>query len=334
MSTHVFVSDIHLGLGNAWDWSRPDDKAALVEWLEWLELRGDVKDLVLLGDSLDNWIHPPGSAPPSIGEILQADSNAAVAGALRRLMGAGIGLYIVRGNHDIGLSQMDVERHLKGAWWCSYRWHTRAPFVYAEHGHMKSLFNAPDPAGRRPPFGYWISRALTRSGPQAAGDMLDVVAGCADDVLEAAFTSQSLTTSIWEAVCEQAGLEPDDTIVAPWGRPMACRWVGERYASLIDEWWRLLSWGAMWRRLKADCGDQAGQAEHLTRQHGWRCVVMGHSHKALLDKQSGSIYCNAGSWSRGAARTWVEIARDGARLTARLQRWADGVAITQALERI
>jgi UDP-2,3-diacylglucosamine pyrophosphatase LpxH len=337
MSTHLFVSDIHLGTGQAWDWARPNDAAALAEWLAWVASRDDVKDLVLLGDSLDNWICPPGVAPPTAGEILNCEQNAPVIAGLAELITRGVGVYVVRGNHDCDLTQSDLARALPGAHWCSYRWHTRAGGIQAEHGHMKSLFNSPDPCGRRPPFGYWISRALTRESGKPAGDMMDVVASAADDVLEAIFTSQTIAGAIWEAVCEQAGLSPRDTLVAPWGRPVTCSAIGRRYRNLLDEWRTLLSTGELWRRLQADCGDQRQNAKRTAQSEGWRCVVNGHSHKARLAKKTRGhdyIYANCGSWSRGSSREWVEVARDGDSIQAELRHWQDGAAVTAEREQL
>jgi hypothetical protein len=264
--------------------------------------------------------------PPTVATILTHPSNALVVAGIRACVAAGIGVYFVCGNHDMVMAQDDVERHFPGSHWCARSWIYSAGGLYAEHGHQHTLFNASDPTARYVPLGYWISRALTR--PDGAGLGMD-------EVLK---TDQPLGESIWEAVCEAAGLAEIDIIVGPYGDRQTVADIRAGYSDVYSEWLHVVSRRERWRRLTADMGQLEPHAERISSQHKIRGVVMGHTHKAMLDRDTigfDSIYANSGSWSRGSERTWVEAATDGApRLAVALKHWRDGEAHAIGVEAV
>ena len=76
----IFISDIHLGMRTKKDWFQPRHEKNLVDFLTNVARDPKVKDLVLLGDLFEQWMVPYDVMPPTIGEILEVNSNVVAPG--------------------------------------------------------------------------------------------------------------------------------------------------------------------------------------------------------------------------------------------------------------
>jgi len=99
----------------------------------------------------------------------------------------------------------------------------RSAGLYASHGHNHAMFNAHDQMhdpGRGLPLGYFISRMLAGDETYTKpGSILSFV----DDLLEAAFTTQTISESVIEALMEHTGKAPADGFKMPSGRTLGSR---------------------------------------------------------------------------------------------------------------
>ena len=66
----IFISDIHIGTNEIWSWFKNQEhQRRLLSFLKWIKEQEDVKDLVLLGDIFDTWVHPYNMEPIDIKDI-------------------------------------------------------------------------------------------------------------------------------------------------------------------------------------------------------------------------------------------------------------------------
>jgi len=178
----IFISDIHMNVDASYSWfinHAPD----LAQFLDDVNARNDVAELIILGDLLDDWVSPVKTTPQAFADILSAGNNAAVTAALQAICdNPDISVSYVVGNHDMlsfesqnkdviaaafpGMSIVSESPGL-GAY-------TRDNVIWAEHGHRYTLFNAPDTWSRSNghlPMGYFISR-LAASKSVSSGQVV------------------------------------------------------------------------------------------------------------------------------------------------------------------
>jgi UDP-2,3-diacylglucosamine pyrophosphatase LpxH len=165
----VFISDLHMNVVGPYSWL--DKHAAnLAQFLNTVNARGDVAELVILGDLLDDWVSPITYTPQTFADILGANYNNGVVPALQEIChNPNIAVTYVTGNHDMVSFESQNKEVISdtfpnmtiisdspglGAY-------TRDNVIWAEHGHRYTLFNAPDTWSRSNghlPLGYFISR--------------------------------------------------------------------------------------------------------------------------------------------------------------------------------
>ena len=186
----IFVSDLHMNVNANYSWlvDHADD---LAQFLNEVNARDDVAELVILGDLLDDWVSPVKDSPQAFADILAASNNTGIVAALNAVChNPNIKVTYVTGNHDM-LSFEDQNKAIianafpgmniisdspgLGAY-------TKDDVIWAEHGHRYCLFNAPDTwsrTGSHLPMGYFISR-LAASKAASTGqvtttpDLLDI----------------------------------------------------------------------------------------------------------------------------------------------------------------
>ncbi len=92
----IFISDLHMNNGfsfspddgytHAYTWMNQNIGTA-ASFLDWLGKRGDIAELVILGDLFDGWLCPMHHAPTrDFMDILKEPRNAPVINALRALL--------------------------------------------------------------------------------------------------------------------------------------------------------------------------------------------------------------------------------------------------------
>jgi UDP-2,3-diacylglucosamine pyrophosphatase LpxH len=335
----LFISDVHIGAGRLdvpttthpydWDWLTEPERENFVRFLDFLrtDYRDQYREIVVLGDLFDNWIFPHDQAPPSISALIEAPCNQEVCEALRRLSEAVPVLY-VPGNHDMFASRKVMARYFPEITYCPQQF--VAGRMIAEHGHRYAMFNAaptftPNIMGL--PLGYFLSRieatrkALTDSDARHYRTYVD-------DALEL-MGRQTLSQCVLEALLEEAELDEDTefTLRRHHGdvtRVTASR-VKEVYRDLYDDWPDNVV--SKPRAVFAELDRLEPIADRLCKHGRYKVCVMGHSHKAALDRDTwfcdDRIYANAGFWC-GHRCTLVAVdKRGGGQYAVSLGRWRD-----------
>lgn len=186
----VFISDLHMNVDANYSWL-VDHTADLAQFLDEVNTRGDVAELVILGDLLDDWVSPVKDSPQGFGDILSASNNAGIVAALQAVSrNPNIEVTYVTGNHDM----LSFESENKAAIAASFPGlnivsdapglgaYMKDDVIWAEHGHRYCLFNAPDTwsrPGSHLPMGYFISRlaadkAVSTGEVTTTPDLLDL----------------------------------------------------------------------------------------------------------------------------------------------------------------
>lgn len=327
-----FISDVHLGVGSQWDWyQQAKHEKFLVGALDQIATEGatgTVKDVVLLGDLFDTWMAPIDTVPPSTGEIIKKHPNAVA--ALRRCLSKVDNIFYVNGNHDMSTTQKDLDaitsdgtdgapagnKKVK----LIPRYH--AGLLYAEHGSRFAMFNAPDrmhdPTDGLP-LGYFVTRLLAGRSDYTNPATL---AKSVDNLLEAAFTTQTIATSLIEALMELTKREPWDKIVMPGPRrSITISEVQKRYAPLYDRWVEKFGFRYANNAIRGEMNSLGWFADRLCDREGYKVVVFGHTHEAMQDGdgffKTNRAYVNSGYFC-SETPTFVEVDKLDGRFEVRI----------------
>ena len=177
----VFISDLHMNVDGSYSWL-VKHASNLATFLNTVNGRSDVAELIVLGDLLDDWVSPIAYTPQTFADILGASNNAAVVAALQGICdNPEIAVTYVTGNHDMlsfdSQNKMVIADTFPGMTILSdspgLGAYTRDNVIWAEHGHRYCLFNAPDVWSRSNghlPLGYFISR-LAASKSVSSGQL-------------------------------------------------------------------------------------------------------------------------------------------------------------------
>lgn len=325
MAKHIYVlSDIHLGTGQKWDWyQKKEHEKELIDTLEYITQRPDPQniELVLAGDIFDTWLCPMDEEPPTIEQIL--DYNKDVVNELKNCVSSLGGVFYINGNHDMHVSQDDLECIKCGNNSIQCIAEYRAGLLKVEHGHKYAMFNAKDKLNDSMhglPLGYFITRMLAKSDDY---DKPGAIAGYIDDLLEAAVTTQTISASVIEALMEHTGKRPNDEFKMPFGRRnMTIKEVKDKYANLFTRWVEKYGYYYAINSIRAEMGCLGWFADRLARRHDYRVVVMGHTHDSKVDEdrimvKEDSIYANPGYWATSKP-SFVHIEKDKRNYTVSL----------------
>ncbi len=149
----VVISDLHLGVDDRFS-QDVENRALLVAFVQDLIDAGDVRELVVAGDMLDEWIVPLNYPAQRSSDEFYARciaNNQVVFDALAAAAGAGIKVVYVPGNHDMLLGSHVLEqaapnivqaRDARGVG--TYVTGDRDE-IAIEHGHRYDVYSAPDP---------------------------------------------------------------------------------------------------------------------------------------------------------------------------------------------
>ena len=197
----VFISDLHMNVVGAYSWL---DKHAidLAQFLNTVNARNDVAELIILGDLLDDWVSPVTYTPQTFADILAANYNNGVVPALQEVChNPDIAVTYVTGNHDM-LSFESQNKEVIATTFPGMTiisdppglgaYYRKDKVIWAEHGHRYTLFNAPDTWSRSDghlPMGYFISRlaaskSLSEGQVYTTPEVLDLFVKSPDKVNE------------------------------------------------------------------------------------------------------------------------------------------------------
>ncbi len=182
----IVISDVHLGdqrsIDKKYGWFNKHS-ATLVNFLNQLRQRPDVKELVIAGDLFDEWVAPveydtfDGASQSGFVDAITA-ANRPVIDAFNGIIQEGsIKVTYVPGNHDMLAESSDIQRIFPGISQArdvkglgAYAPSDR-PELVIEHGHRYDFFNAPDPISNRSitgtasilPPGFFVSKIAATS---------------------------------------------------------------------------------------------------------------------------------------------------------------------------
>lgn len=356
----VFISDLHLSADPATSWMF-EHIGDLAEFLDTLNSRQDVDELVILGDLLDDWMVPIDDIPSSFQNILEADHNEAVVTTLQEICdNPAIHVTYVTGNHDL-LSFEPEAKALLASTFPGMEIRSEEPgfgaysiddVLWAEHGHRYSLFNSPDTWSHPDshlPLGYFITR-LVASQAEMAG-----IPSTTPEIIEE-FVRKNLGlvpyTSDWQerlieivftAIALWAGKDLDDWFVMEgkddFMTDPTVEEVKELYALIMSAWPERQNIVLPEMALLNELGYMINSAQLLFTMPKRikalypfrpRIVLFGHTHKPMFWQGIGlrsTIYANTGTWIDSKPMTWVEVEVNDLRFNRRsytVSLWYEG----------
>jgi len=315
----IYVSDVHMGAGrslgkkNVYDWLGKSEADNFANFLAYVNGRTDVEELVLLGDTMDNWVCPVDEPPPTFDEILKADHNALIVKNLKELTeNADKKVVFMPGNHDMQVTEIILKRYFPKIIFggsAANKSRYRTSRLVAEHGSSYAMFNAPDPINNprnRLPLGYFISRVAATKAART-GDAKRHYWTYFDDFLEL-LGPQKLPQAAFEAIMEEAGLSENTEIIigTQEGKldetkiTVKASEVKQKYANLYEQWESTYGKGMAFKAVMAEIGYLGDLADYLSKKGDTNIIIFGHSHASELDKDSwfvdDRIYANCGAW--------------------------------------
>lgn len=345
----IYVSDVHMNAGRSvdppegkhpYEWLGKKEAKRFAKFLEYINDPSKVREVVFIGDLMDDWVYRVDEVPPTFQEIVDASINSNIVEQLKQLSSnKEITVIYLPGNHDMGISKELISAnfpYMVFGGTAAYNSVYRTSRLRAEHGSAHAMFNAPDPInspGSRLPLGYFISRVVATRAYET-GIKERHYWTFADDLLET-LGPQRLPASIFEAVLEEAGL-PEDVPIHMRSKtgnelPIGADVVKERYANLYEDWKNNYGPGAAFKAMMAEIGFLGDVADRLCKKSDTNIVVFGHSHDWKLDKDSwfvdNRIYANCGAWCDEEKKcTFVETQKDreNGRHLVRVMDWNNG----------
>lgn len=320
MST-VVISDIHIGTNEVTNWYQTSvHEPYFLKMVNWIINKKDTLGLnrfLILGDLFDYWTYPPEMQPPSTQAILAKNPGLfGPGGAFSRIFAAfGSEVYYIRGNHDINVTQADLDLITDGIHKV-----TLLPDVYTDpslltlftHGHLYTMFNAPD---NRPnvkiPVGHFVTRAVAHAVKnklqpgQTVADLGDWgVPGQFTAAVSTAVQSLGIgiTAFMLETISHSTGLDRNTPIILPDGSTMTINQAIPLYDPLYQTWVDSYGGGEYGTQVakKAMIADYDGHylawfAQRDALRNGMAGAVTGHTHIPKLQIEEGAIkYVNTG----------------------------------------
>lgn len=175
----IVVSDLHFGVEDSFA-QNVASKPMFVEFIDKLIEVGDVRELVIAGDFLDEWIIPLSYPSHNDSDDFYREciaNNQEVFDGLRRAIESGIRVVYVPGNHDMTLSEVVLTDELPGliqardAVGMGVHITGDRNEIAIEHSHRYDVYSAPDTVSNREltgsdetmlPPGYFYARLGTQ----------------------------------------------------------------------------------------------------------------------------------------------------------------------------
>ncbi len=301
----LFISDLHLSTQSEWAWFDIENEGKhLIKFFEYVKKRfkdkGDIKELVLLGDIFDLWVTPYDKAPHSFEDIIDAQST--VLAAIKETAKT-VPVFYVNGNHDF---RVDPVR-LKAALGSKVR-HSGSQYrrrnILAEHGHRLALFNSPDFKNGGPeglPLGYYISRLYASLGESKKANA-NLVLQAIDETFQMAGPEklpQSVLDAVKDAVEKTHKKKVKSFNMGDVAGEVQYEEIRNRYSDLFEDWVKAKGYWFAVQMIMSELNRLGTVADKMCKD-GVNIVVMGHSHDTKMDKDSwlveDRIYANCGYW--------------------------------------
>jgi UDP-2,3-diacylglucosamine pyrophosphatase LpxH len=320
----IFISDIHLGDDDRYfdpitdrraRFSPAKHRKRLLNFLDKqiLSAKNDVRDLVLLGDVFDTWVCPFDAVPPTYESIFESRENKPILDSLRAIANSKVNLYYVNGNHDYDLSEIQLQEAIPGIITKVRCYEDSDLYLYAEHGHLYTLFNQGYPTvANGLPIGYYITRLAEHLGGYVRG-FKDLI-GYIDDAIDLAAGRDNIFEAIIEGLAERAHA---DQIILSEREIISVDQVKSLYKNLEyhDQPFKV-------GKMLTNENDLEKFGDKLSEQHGHKVVVFGHTHVGKIDKDSlftqERVYVNSGCWCGKEAYCVAVESGDGGKTKASL----------------
>ena len=310
----IFASDIHMGDGRKippgkhhYSWLGKAGVKRFSDFLQYVNKRTDVMELIIVGDLLDDWVCPTMLDPQTLQGVVSAATNAPIIKQMQ-LLCKKLKVTYFRGNHDMGATEGLIRASFPNMVWGQGRCYHNGR-LWAEHGNAYTFFNAPDrqndPVDARP-LGYYIARAAATLDYNSGGkiDFIRIV----ENLLE--HPGSTFAQDVFEAVLGAAGLDMDAVIHMPNGKSIVAEAVSKRYANLFDQWVHRIGVVKTIDSIRGDIGNLEPAADDILDHQGANVVLFGHTHKWALPERilhSDSAYGNDGAWCDTAKEfTFIE----------------------------
>jgi UDP-2,3-diacylglucosamine pyrophosphatase LpxH len=322
----VVLSDVHMGTNAPTCWyQKTHHECYLAAVLEYVAEHAQASEnrvgaLVILGDLFDFWTYPPDARPPTIDEIVAANElilgpDGALSKAVHALHG---NVIFLRGNHDIEITQADLDRLPLGRYQIRLVDDTLADpqhGILLTHGHLFTMFNAPD--RRYPgdvPVGHFVTRAIahmlerTLAPGKTAADLADQGSPYGFDLasfapgLLAQLAGPSLIAILLDYFAARCGLSQGTPILMKDGSTTTIDEAKKKYDGLWEEWVNRHGGGEIGEisAAKAVMADYVGDymawfAQKAAWDHSAHGAVTGHTHYPRQGvENSACLYVNCG----------------------------------------
>jgi UDP-2,3-diacylglucosamine pyrophosphatase LpxH len=314
VTKRVFVSDVHMSAGwslnrgaHSYDWFDEVEAETFAKFLENLIADDTVNEVILLGDIMDVWVYPYDIPPAQYSDIAAAGHLAPIFDALRALSEKKTVTY-VSGNHDINIGDAGLSAFRQSTFGPKMQFASfydgEEDGIIAYHGHEYAMWNAPDPGGRNPPFGYYVSRMI------ATIDSLGKARYTFGNVATSLFSHPGSIGAMFvnaplDFLMNQANMTDRSKFVTP-GGTITLREVRKAYAGLADDWIKYHGIDGPVRSIRREAAGLWDAATNLAWGRKKKVVVFGHTHEeenCVLSppgEHAGpyAIYANSGSWCR------------------------------------
>lgn len=361
----IFISDIHMGdkrsinppppYAKPYGWLSEERADLLADFLENEIIESDkVKELIILGDLLDEWVCPTGLDPAKFLEVLDAKHNSRAVENLRKIASPAVDvdLYYAPGNHDMLLGKDFMEEHFKGIHFCEDPkkkefigvFQAEADGIAAEHGSQYTFFCAPNPGqfgGHWLPIGFFLSRVAAEKNAHHGGkpDILDIL----ENFIRQFMDQPEFTKDLFLAIAKDCGLKEDSQIkmagLDNFPAALTVKDVGNIYADAVKQWDAvkpndLCSSAAIYNEL---AGLRGPAMKEYFLPNKARIVVCGHTHHAMLigmnrdanyfhtfdQNGCGYLYANSGTWIDTHDCSFIETEIKGNRHFVRWYEYKD-----------
>jgi len=339
----IFLSDLHMGAGRPlgseeypYEWLTKRMAASCGSFLDYIGRDSNVREIILLGDVLDDNVCPIDRRPPSFKDILDAEKNRDLVNKLQGLARSKE-LHFVRGNHDIAVTRQQLQAALPGI-----IVHENGIFedggLTALHGHQHLMWCAEDtrPENKFPklPPGYFLSRiGATKQNRfytkefKSLIELVKIIKRTLDE------NSKSIVELAFKAAWKWAEIGDKEKVVMP-DKEYSFDEITANYAGLYD----------LWRKIhKGEPSVNFLIAGHITAirwesrdKQGKTLVINGHSHHSSIGKcrekipTSGPVYADCGAWCTDKP-TFVRVDKiaDQKKFKVTVEYWNDRLKKTE-----
>jgi len=345
----VYFSDVHLNVHRhnrgayKYVWMSENKRDSFVSFLKYLNRIEDLREIILVGDILDNWVCPIDVVPPTYREILEAPFNAEIVAVLKLIdENPTKEIIYIPGNHDMDVDKATMKTYfpnmvfggnqLSGALYV-------ADGAVAEHGTSSAMFNGPDPGSdpvNKRPLGYFISRVAATAEARNQNDIKVI-----ERILEAfsifMFKKGSLGERVFNTIVSFAGLPEDEPIVMPDGSTVFFNDIRAKYSDIYGRWKNGKHLLGPDQAVAADAGCVDVMVDPLLKKNSAKIVILGHTHsevntplpppapEAPFAEEVQALYENCGCWcDKKTTSDFVETEVIGKKHHVRMKYW-DGV---------